>query len=141
MPLLYSERSERRGEGAWRRAGTNIFYHKNTECQKYMTLTFTMEFPLDDDTCYIAMSYPYTLTDLTSHLDSLNSETGPAQCYRFCLATTLAGNECEGLVIPARDHGPIMALLEGLSIDLYTDPYTEPYTDPYLIYFWLCRES
>jgi len=115
-PLMYSERSERRGEGAWRRAGKNIFYHKNLETPRFMTLTFTLKFPLDDDTCYIAMSYPYTLTDVQQHLESIVANPiSRENLHRFNLAVTLAGNECEGLVIPARDHEPIMALLEGVS--------------------------
>lgn len=38
-----------------------------------MTLSFTVDFPFDDDTCYIAMGYPYTLSDLGTLLDTVTS--------------------------------------------------------------------
>ena len=34
-----------------------------------------------------------------------------APAHQFVLATTLAGNDCPALVIPAKDHHPITALI------------------------------
>jgi len=80
-----------------------------------MTLTFRLDFPYPDDTCYIAMSYPYTHTSVREHIECLLTKPDAAEkMHRFVLAKTIAGNECDAIVIPARDHGPILALVEGL---------------------------
>jgi hypothetical protein len=56
----------------WVRAGSDVYYGPNSikrgKQQTYFTLTFTMEFPHDDDTVHLAHCYPYSYSDLQNHL-------------------------------------------------------------------------
>jgi cytosolic carboxypeptidase protein 2/3 len=40
----------------------------------YFTLTFSVTFENDNDTVYLAHSYPYTYTDLCRYLNQLESD-------------------------------------------------------------------
>lgn len=52
----------------WTRAGSDIRYYRNNmgsiSGRTFYSLTWTIEFPHKDDTCYFAHCYPYTYTDL-----------------------------------------------------------------------------
>lgn len=76
-PLLYSEMNAKSGIG-WVRCGQDICYYQNNIRRKggyYYTLTFTVEFPHNNDTCYLAYCYPYTYTDLQKYLESLEQDS------------------------------------------------------------------
>ncbi|XP_027693694.1 LOW QUALITY PROTEIN: cytosolic carboxypeptidase 2 [Vombatus ursinus] len=95
-PLLYSEVDARTQSIGWRRAGDEIkYYRKGAEEGQptFYCLTWTVQFPHDQDTCYFAHFYPYTYTDLQYYL--LTVANNPIQS-QFCklrtLCRSLAGN-------------------------------------------------
>ncbi len=61
-PLLYSEIEAEKHYVGWSRVGHNIRYYRNHEDDdgSSYSLTFTLNFPHDNDTVYIAHCYPYT---------------------------------------------------------------------------------
>lgn len=112
-PLIYSLAKYREESAGWHRAGEKILYYgnkisaakKGAHCH---TLTFTIVFPHDYDTCYLSHCYPYTYGDLQLYLDQLelNSECRPF-IRRKVLCETEAGNKCDVLTITSRsgdDH-------------------------------------
>ncbi|XP_057185932.1 cytosolic carboxypeptidase 2 isoform X1 [Triplophysa rosa] len=104
-PLLYSERAAwMKGEG-WKRAGTNIRYYPNNTEQDgkpLYSLTWTIEFPYDSDTCYLAHCYPYTYSDLQRYLREVISDpVRAAHCKLRVLCRSLAGNAVYVLTITA----------------------------------------
>ena len=67
LPLIYSEREAESSGVGWHRCGSDVAYFQNGIKRKngsYYTLTFSVCFPHDDDTAYLAHCYPYTFTDL-----------------------------------------------------------------------------
>ncbi|WIA38712.1 hypothetical protein OEZ86_002012 [Tetradesmus obliquus] len=72
LPLLHSAQQMRRKGIGWVRAGSDVYYGPNSikrgKQQTYFTLTFTMEFPHEDDTVHLAHCYPYSYSDLQNHL-------------------------------------------------------------------------
>ena len=108
-PLLYSEkRASSEGIG-WRRVGSDVCYYTNfyprptksgRPTRTYHTLTFTVTFPLANDTCYLAHCYPYTYSDLQRDLRALSEDPQRGEFVnRQALCTTLAGNRCDVLTI------------------------------------------
>lgn len=66
-------------------------------------MTYSYEFPYDDDTVYFAYSYPYTYTELSEELNKICSDPIKSQFVtRKTLCETLAGNKCELLTITSR---------------------------------------
>ena len=64
-PVLYSQIEAEKHFVGWSRVGSNIRYYRNEsmfdEDEGYsFTLTFTINFPHDNDTVYLAHCYPYT---------------------------------------------------------------------------------
>ena len=108
-PLIYSLGRQRQESMGWHRTGEQILYYSNnisaarkrgTCCY---TLTFTVVFPHDHDTCYLTHCFPYTYYDLQTYLDQL--ELNP-ECRSFVrrkvLCETEAGNKCDVLTITSR---------------------------------------
>ena len=63
-------------------------------------MSFTMTFPHEGDTCYLAHCYPYRYSDLTEDLLSIQSSPDRAQfCSQRLLCRTLAGNNVQLLTI------------------------------------------
>jgi len=102
-PCVYSERDATQNGVGWRHEGEDILYYRNyvtrapgCDPTKYMTLTFSCEFPHDRDTCYLAQVYPYTYMHMQGHLDRLKQDEDRSQWMRveqeWC--KTLAGNKC-----------------------------------------------
>lgn len=57
------------------------------------TLTFTLEFPHENDTVYIAHCYPYTYSDLQDYLMEMSSHPIKSTFTTLrLLCKTLAGN-------------------------------------------------
>ena len=86
-PIMYSI-SESRGQSiGWHRAGQGILYYPNqihAEKKKGKfchTLTFTVTFPHDYDTCYLSHCYPYTYGDLQVYLEQLELSPGMHVSY------------------------------------------------------------
>ncbi|KAI8820492.1 uncharacterized protein EV422DRAFT_496960 [Fimicolochytrium jonesii] len=107
QPVMYS-----RKDGHWRRIGDGIYYYKNHYWKPqdagvtdpaggtYATLTFSITFETEGDTCAIAYHYPYTFSDLQRHLFQFQlAPTFNDRCRRQPLCSTLGGNECVLLTI------------------------------------------
>lgn len=70
-PLMYSEkdaRTKRIGAVGWHRAGSKCAYYQR--CNRY-SLTFSLTFKNEGDTCFLAHCYPYTYTDSQLFLSNL----------------------------------------------------------------------
>ncbi|XP_045147052.1 cytosolic carboxypeptidase 2 [Echinops telfairi] len=110
-PLMYSELdADTRGVG-WRREGANIKYYKNNTSdekqQPFFCLTWTVQFPYDQDTCFFAHFYPYTYTDLQCYLLSVVNNPGHSQiCKLRTLCRSLAGNTVYLLTITNPSRSP-----------------------------------
>ncbi|XP_054947483.1 cytosolic carboxypeptidase 2 isoform X3 [Physeter macrocephalus] len=107
-PLMYSQLDASTHSVGWRREGNEIRYYRNNTDdgqQPFYCLTWTIQFPHDQDTCFFAHFYPYTYTDLQCFL--LSAANSPVQS-QFCklrtLCRSLAGNTVYLLTItnPAR---------------------------------------
>ncbi|CAC5383170.1 AGBL2_3 [Mytilus coruscus] len=103
-PLQYSEKEAKLLGRGWMRAGHHISYSRNvmhlhcpllTRGIAYYMLEWQMDFPHEDDACYLAHCYPYTFTDLKEDLDSLINAPDRKECMkREVLCETRAGNSC-----------------------------------------------
>lgn len=59
-----------------------------------------MEFPYENDTCYLAHCYPYTYTDLKSDLDTLMADSYRSHYVKKeVMCETKAGNSCYLLTV------------------------------------------
>ncbi|XP_028815116.1 cytosolic carboxypeptidase 2 isoform X2 [Denticeps clupeoides] len=104
-PLLYSERAAKeQGEG-WKRVGANIKYYRNNGSQDgkaLYSLTWTLEFPHEGDTYYLAHCYPYTYSDLQHYLQRVACQpTTAGYCKLRVLCRSLAGNAVYILTVTA----------------------------------------
>ncbi|NWZ30635.1 CBPC2 carboxypeptidase, partial [Asarcornis scutulata] len=94
-PLLYSQRDARSRAVGWRRVGDKVRYYRRGGREEPATfcLSWSMRFPHDGDTCYLAHSYPYTYSDLQRYLRAV---VGDPVRSRYCavraLCRSLAGN-------------------------------------------------
>ncbi|OCT83803.1 cytosolic carboxypeptidase 2 [Xenopus laevis] len=102
-PLLYSQQDAVHKGIGWRRDGKDIKYYKNTRSQdgcSLYCLTWTFEFPHDDDICYFAHCYPYTYSDLQRDLKSMIGDPALSHyCKLRTLCKSLAGNSVYLLTI------------------------------------------
>uniref|UniRef100_A0A8C3WIS4 Cytosolic carboxypeptidase 2 n=1 Tax=Catagonus wagneri TaxID=51154 RepID=A0A8C3WIS4_9CETA len=107
-PLMYSQLDASTHSIGWRREGNEIKYYRNNMDdgqQPFYCLTWTIQFPHDQDTCFFAHFYPYTYTDLQCFLLSVaNSPVQSQFCKLRALCRSLAGNTVYLLTItnPAR---------------------------------------
>ncbi|KAM6383729.1 cytosolic carboxypeptidase 3 isoform 3-T3 [Alca torda] len=95
-PLLYSEADAKKHKVGWRRTGNEIKYYKNNAGQgghQYFSLTWTLQFPHDLDTCYFAHCYPYTYSNLQEYLVAISKDPVKSTfCKIHILCHSLAGN-------------------------------------------------
>lgn len=95
QPLLYSQQDARSRGIGWRRVGAEVRYYRGGGGEEPATfcLSWSMRFPHDGDTCYLAHSYPYTYSDLQRYLRAV---VGDPVRSRYCavraLCRSLAGN-------------------------------------------------
>ncbi|KAM9190302.1 LOW QUALITY PROTEIN: cytosolic carboxypeptidase 2, partial [Mergus octosetaceus] len=109
-PLLYSQQDARSHGVGWRRVGAEVRYYRQGGGEEPATfcLSWSMRFPHDGDTCYLAHSYPYTYSDLQRYLRAV---VGDPVRSRYCavraLCRSLAGNTVYLLTItgPAGSAG------------------------------------
>ena len=108
--LVYSQKKSENEELGWYRDGRNILYFANGIKKdkglnkSFYTLTFTLDFPYNDDTVFIAYSYPYTYSDLVNLLTNIESNDKTSEfCVRKTLCRTIAGNKCEYLTITSKN--------------------------------------
>ncbi|KAL7303167.1 hypothetical protein TKK_0004371 [Trichogramma kaykai] len=110
-PLCYSVKAAKLNSVGWRRCGENICYYKNDGCgsdsdqqdqKERHTLTFNIRFEHDQDTVYIAHSYPYTYSDLQDYLAGIAGDPLKTRFTKLrLLCRTLAGNGVYYLTITA----------------------------------------
>ncbi|XP_068580090.1 cytosolic carboxypeptidase 2 [Cebidichthys violaceus] len=115
-PLLYSERANEKGVG-WQRTGSNIRYYRNcnqdtkdnnSDTITLYSLTWTLQFPYDSDTCYLAHCYPYTYSHLQRYLRRISSNSAVASyCTLRVLCHSLAGNAVYVVTITSRGGGRV----------------------------------
>uniref|UniRef100_A0A2K6QJZ2 Cytosolic carboxypeptidase 2 n=1 Tax=Rhinopithecus roxellana TaxID=61622 RepID=A0A2K6QJZ2_RHIRO len=109
-PLLYSQMDANTRNIGWRREGNEIKYYKNNTDdgqQPFYCLTWTIQFPYDQDTCFFAHFYPYTYTDLQCYLLSVANNPIQSQfCKLQTLCRSLAGNTVYLLTITNPSQTP-----------------------------------
>ncbi|XP_040601672.1 cytosolic carboxypeptidase 2 isoform X2 [Mesocricetus auratus] len=109
-PLMYSQLDAITYNIGWRREGQEIKYYKNTTDdgqQPLYCLTWTVQFPHDQDTCFFAHFYPYTYTDLQCYLLSIANNPIQSQfCKLRALCRSLAGNTVYLLTITNPSRTP-----------------------------------
>ncbi|KAM5205147.1 cytosolic carboxypeptidase 3 [Hipposideros larvatus] len=95
-PLFYSEKEAKAHHIGWQRIGDQIKYYRNSPGQDrrhHFSLTWTFQFPHNNDTCYFAHCYPYTYTDLQEYLSSINNDPVRSKfCKIRVLCHTIARN-------------------------------------------------
>ncbi|KAM9351956.1 cytosolic carboxypeptidase 2 [Symphorus nematophorus] len=111
-PLLYSERAAKEKGVGWQRIGSNIKYYRNCnqntkdnngDAITLYSLTWTLQFPHDSDTCYLAHCYPYTYSHLQRYLKRISSDPAiKSYCALRVLCHSLAGNAVYVLTITSR---------------------------------------
>ena len=79
-------------------------YYQNNLKRKnggfYYSLTFSVRFPYDCDTVYIAHCYPYTYTQLQEYLLRLEMDNAlKSRFQRKTVCQTIAGNNCDYVII------------------------------------------
>ncbi|XP_071452958.1 cytosolic carboxypeptidase 2-like [Hetaerina americana] len=106
-PLMYSTKDADLKRIGWRRCGENINYFRNNSLDEddqppSYTLTFNLEFPYDDDTVFLAHSYPYTYSALQDYLIKLQNDPVKSEFSKLrLLCRSLAGNNVYYLTITA----------------------------------------
>eukprot|EP00111_Clytia_hemisphaerica_P022877 TCONS_00067323-protein len=118
-PLLYSERDAQEKKIGWIRAGTHIKYYKNdikieeNKERTYYSLHWRCSFANDNDTYYLAHSYPYTYSDLQEYLMFLSNDPQRKKCCKQrVLCQTLAGNQIYLLTITTPTRCPKQAKIK-----------------------------
>ncbi|XP_072241281.1 cytosolic carboxypeptidase 2 [Leuresthes tenuis] len=114
-PLLYSERAAEEDGVGWQRTGSNIRYYRNckqnanesnSDTITLYSLTWTLQFPYDSDTCFLAHCYPYTYSHLQRYLRRISSNpTVASYCKVRVLCHSLAGNAVYVVTITSRGAG------------------------------------
>lgn len=93
----------------WFRGGEDIEYtaNKHTNSPKQLhILSFTYEFLHDDDTVSMAFAEPYTFTQITSDITSLEKSAANRLSFtRESLCTTIGGCVCELLTLTSSKPG------------------------------------
>ncbi|XP_053741662.1 cytosolic carboxypeptidase 2 [Synchiropus splendidus] len=116
-PLIYSETAAKEKGIGWTRTGHNIHYYCNLlddlfedkNNPTHYSLTWTLQFPYDRDTCYMAQCYPYTYSKLQDYLRQISSNPEIATyCKLRMLCYSLAGNPVYILTITS----PVTTVLE-----------------------------
>ncbi|CAB3370016.1 Hypothetical predicted protein [Cloeon dipterum] len=108
-PLMYSSKKAEMKKIGWHRVGDNITYFKNDLQREYrtdeeespcFTLTFTLYFPYDQDTVYVAHCYPYTYSTLQEYLLNLQNHPVKSEYTKLrLLCRSLAGNNVYYLTV------------------------------------------
>ncbi|KAK0084402.1 hypothetical protein PV325_007095 [Microctonus aethiopoides] len=105
-PILFSVMEAQLGRCGWIRTGVDICYYRNCyrrpcKGRNYFTTSFTVTFPHSYDICYLAYHFPYTYSQLMTHIWrwSKNSTNQGIYFKAVTLCDTLNNNECPLLTI------------------------------------------
>lgn len=72
------------------------------------SLTWTVHFPYDSDTCYLAHCYPYTYSHLQRYLRGIAANPAiTSYCTLRVLCHSLAGNAVYVLTVTSREKGTV----------------------------------
>ncbi|XP_057320034.1 cytosolic carboxypeptidase 1-like isoform X1 [Microplitis mediator] len=114
-PILFSVTEAQLGRPGWVRTGSDICYYRNCyrrPCRgkNYLTTSFNVTFPHSYDICYLAYHFPYTYSQLMTHIwrwSRLEKESVHFTAEILC--NTLNNNECPLLTItsPESTQNPI----------------------------------
>ncbi|XP_005091886.1 cytosolic carboxypeptidase 1 isoform X2 [Aplysia californica] len=118
QPLMLSVMDSIQGNPCWTRVGNDICYYKNhfirnpnttggVKGKSYYTATFTVTFEHSGDICYLSYHYPYTYTQLKTHLCQWEKTLDSNLIYfqNQVLCKTLGGNDVPVLTITAQPKG------------------------------------
>jgi hypothetical protein len=110
LPCVYSERRAMENLVSWKHEGQDVCYYKNwlmytkgrkKKVKSHYSLSFTYTFS-GPDTVYFSHCFPYTYTTLQRYLHAKSIDPRVSTFFRRrALATTLAGNTCDLIVIAA----------------------------------------
>ena len=128
-PLIYStKKADLEGIG-WYRGGEEIWYYQNSIKKKtgsgfMFSLTFSIEFPFDNDEVYIAHCFPYTYRDWKEHIDLVcnddkksGKENMKNKVRKTELCKSLAGNSLDMIIVTNfKSHDQDIALREAVII-------------------------
>ena len=90
-----------------------------------------MEFPHENDTCYLAHCYPYTYTDLKDDLDRLLADPIRSQyAKREILCETKVGNNCYLLTVTDFGRLPTHYDMQYTLLSRYYENYYEKLWKP-----------
>ena len=112
QPIIYSTTLAKTKEIGWFRAGKDISYFRTAPSEKaaktqLFTLSFTINFPCDDDCVYIAHCYPYTYSKLQTYISQLKSDPYTSEHVRHrVLCRTNIGNNIDLLSITKKVTNP-----------------------------------
>lgn len=72
----------------------------------YYSLNFSVKFPYDHDTIYIAHCYPYTYSQLQTFLTEVENDPKRKHLIqRKTVCQTIAGNNCDYVIISDFNNG------------------------------------
>uniref|UniRef100_A0A8C5GH47 Cytosolic carboxypeptidase 2 n=1 Tax=Gouania willdenowi TaxID=441366 RepID=A0A8C5GH47_GOUWI len=110
-PLLYSEKAAENNYIGWQRTGSCIRYYANGIALH--SLSWTIQFPYDSDTCYLAHCYPYTYSHLQRYLRRISSNPKVSSfCKVRVLCHSLAGNAVYVLTITSPGAGRLVGKIK-----------------------------
>ncbi|XP_043280030.1 cytosolic carboxypeptidase 1-like isoform X2 [Venturia canescens] len=109
-PILFSVIEATEGRAGWVRTGGDICYYRNcyrrpSKGRNYLTTSFSVTFPHANDVCYLAYHFPYTYTQLMTHIWRWSRKNeDPRILFRVeSLCETLNCNESPILTITSAD--------------------------------------
>lgn len=80
----------------------------NSETVTLHSLTWTVQFPYNSDTCFLAHCYPYTYSHLQRYLRGVASNQAiTSYCTLRVLCHSLAGNAVYVLTVTSRENGAV----------------------------------
>lgn len=123
-PLYYSVKEAKSRNIGWQRCGEDIAYYSNnlpktkiygeknanttsganvgisnSGPSTFYTMSFKTQFKYDDDEVYFAYCYPYTYSDYQEHISKIATFQNKDKVRKALLVKTLAGNDCDLLII------------------------------------------
>lgn len=112
QPVCFSECLYQEQKTCWFRTGSAIAHFQNhfikpssglnndNSVERYGTLSFSVQFMKDNDTCYLSYHYPYTYSQLQRFLQQLVTDKANASMLRVQeLCKTTSGTTCHLLTI------------------------------------------
>lgn len=125
--FMYSEHSAKTNERGWVRAGSHYGYGvtRKRRDRTCVSLQFSVIFPYDKDTVYLAYAIPYTYTDLRRHISvwhsrarllvdvsTISRTTGGRDCPLLTVTSPTLGRKTAivmtGRVHPGESNGSIV---------------------------------